>query len=67
MVNKKLLEIMACPKCKGKVREEGMFILCKKCGLAFPVLDEKVPNMIIEEAWPLKKAEKNKFKHDLKL
>ncbi|MCK4532014.1 MAG: Trm112 family protein [Candidatus Aenigmarchaeota archaeon] len=67
MINEKLLEIMACPKCKGGVKEKGMFLLCRKCELAFPVLGDSIPNMIIEEAWPLKKAEKSGFKHDLKL
>ena len=67
MIDEKLLDIMACPKCKGEVKEKGMFLLCRKCGLAFPVLDGSIPNMIVEEAWPLKKAEKSKFKHDLKL
>jgi len=66
-VPKDLLEIMACPKCKGDVEEKGMFILCKKCKLAYPVLDGDVPDMLIEEAWPLEKAKKNKFKHKLKL
>ena len=67
MIEKKLLGIMACPKCKGDIRENGMFLLCRKCELAFPVLEDSIPNMIIEEAWPLKKAEKNKFEHDLGL
>ncbi len=67
MIDKKLLEMMACPKCRGDVKEKGMFLLCRKCDLAFPVLEDSVPNMIIEEAWPLKKAEKSEFKHGLKL
>ncbi len=67
MIDKKLLEMMACPKCKGDIKDKGMFLLCRKCGLAFPVLEDSIPNMIIEEAWPLKKAEKNKFKHHLEL
>ena len=67
MIDGKLLDIMACPKCKGNISEKGMFLLCRKCKLAFPVLEETIPNMIIEEAWPLKKAEKEKFKHELEL
>jgi uncharacterized protein YbaR (Trm112 family) len=67
MIDRKLLGIMACPKCRGDIKEKGMFLLCRKCDLAFPVLEDSVPNMIIEEAWPLKKAEKSKFKHGLKL
>jgi uncharacterized protein YbaR (Trm112 family) len=66
-VPKDLMEILACPKCKGDVEEKGMFILCKKCKLAYPVLDEDVPDMLIEDAWTIEKAEKNKFKHNLKL
>ena len=66
-VPKDLLEIMACPKCKGDIEEKIMFLVCKKCKLAYPVLDGNVPDMLIEEAWPLEKAKKNKFKHNLKL
>ncbi|MCD6591208.1 MAG: Trm112 family protein [Candidatus Aenigmarchaeota archaeon] len=67
MIDKKLLEIMACPQCKGNITEKGMFLVCSKCKLAFPVLEGSVPDMIIEEAWPLEKAKKSDFKHDLKL
>ena len=67
MIDKELMDVMSCPKCKGSISEKGMFILCRKCSLAFPVLGGTVPNMIPEEAWPLKKAEKSKFKHDLEL
>jgi hypothetical protein len=66
-VQKDLMEILACPKCKGDVKEKDMFIVCKECKLAYPVLDEDVPDMLIEDAWPLEKAERNKFKHTLKL
>lgn len=66
-VPKELMKILACPKCKGDVKEKKMFIVCKKCELAYPVLDEDVPNMLIEESWKLNKAEKVNFKHSLKL
>ena len=66
-VPKQLMEILACPKCKGDVNEKGMFILCKKCDLAYPVLDGDVPDMLIEDGWKLSKAEKSNFKHNLKL
>lgn len=66
-VSKDLMKILACPKCKGDVTEKGMFILCKKCKLAYPLLDGDVPNMLIEDAWKIEKAKKNKFKHKLKL
>jgi uncharacterized protein YbaR (Trm112 family) len=66
MVSKDLLKILACPKCKGEIKEQGMFLVCNKCKLAYPVLDD-VPDMLMEDAWQLKKAEKAKFKHNLKL
>jgi len=65
-MNKDLLDILACPKCKGDVQSKGKFLVCRKCKLAFPVLEE-VPDMLVEDAWPLEKAEKAKFKHTQKL
>ena len=61
-----LIKILACPKCKGKVELKKMFIICKKCKLAYPIL-EGVPDMLIEDAWPLEKAKKAKFTHNQKL
>ena len=66
-VDKKLINIMACPKCRGDIEESGMFITCKKCKLAFPVLDGKVPDMLLEDAWEIGKARKAKFRHNIKL
>jgi uncharacterized protein YbaR (Trm112 family) len=62
-----LLRIMACPKCKGDIEENGMFITCRKCRLAFPVLSNRVPDMLLEDAWELGRAKKAKFRHKLKL
>ena len=65
-MDKELLDILACPKCRGDVLSKGNFILCRKCRLAYPVLDD-VPDMLIEDAWPLSKARSAKFRHSLKL
>jgi len=65
-VKRELIEILACPKCKGDVEERGMFLVCLKCKLAFPVLGGEVPDMIIEDAWDLKKAKDSKFRHKIK-
>jgi len=67
MIKKELLDILACPKCKGDVELKGMFLVCKACKLAYPILDGDVPDMLIDDAWDLEKARKNKFKHNLKL
>lgn len=53
-VSAELLEILACPKCKGKVilneRQDGL--VCHACRLVYPIEDE-IPVMLVEEAKPL--------------
>ncbi|MCZ6690195.1 MAG: Trm112 family protein [Planctomycetota bacterium] len=49
MIDKELLEILACPVCKVEVRLEGEQIVCTKCGLRFPIRDD-IPVMLEEEA-----------------
>jgi uncharacterized protein YbaR (Trm112 family) len=51
MIDKELLEILACPKCKTKVKLEGERILCTnpQCGLRYPIRDG-IPVMLIDEA-----------------
>ncbi len=50
-VSKELLEILACPKCKGDLRlnqtEDGL--ICEKCRLLYEIRDE-IPIMLIDEA-----------------
>ena len=47
----KLIDIMACPKCKSPVREKDNWLLCQNssCGLEYPVRDG-IPVMLIQEA-----------------
>lgn len=66
-VQKDLMKILACPKCKGNVKEQKMFIVCSKCKLAYPILDKDIPDMLIEDAWKLEKAKKGGFKHKIKM
>ena len=51
MIDKELLEILACPKCKADVKLEGDRIICAnpQCGLRYPVRDG-IPVMLIDEA-----------------
>ncbi|WP_339133183.1 MAG: Trm112 family protein [Candidatus Electrothrix sp. GW3-4] len=53
-MKKELLDILACPKCKGKIElsEDQEALLCHVCQLAYPIRDA-IPIMIIEEASPL--------------
>jgi uncharacterized protein YbaR (Trm112 family) len=50
----KLLEIIACPKCKGHldVKDDGSALVCQACRLAYPVVDD-IPDLIVEDAQPL--------------
>ncbi|MDI6853304.1 MAG: Trm112 family protein [Deltaproteobacteria bacterium] len=54
-ISKELLEILACPKCKGDVRlnEAGDGLICDNCKLLYEIRDD-IPVMLIEEAKPLK-------------
>jgi uncharacterized protein YbaR (Trm112 family) len=49
-LDKRLLEILACPACKGDVRQDGDTIVCVgECGRIYPIRDG-IPIMLIEEA-----------------
>lgn len=49
MIDKELLEILACPICKGAVELKGEKIVCGKCRKAYSIKDG-IPVMLIEEA-----------------
>ncbi|MFH1478363.1 MAG: Trm112 family protein [Candidatus Omnitrophota bacterium] len=49
MIDKKLLDILACPACKTGVELKEDKIYCSKCGRSYPVRDG-IPIMLIEEA-----------------
>lgn len=51
MINKDLLDILACPKCKEKVvlGKEGTYLICEKCRVRYPIEDD-IPIMLIERA-----------------
>lgn len=55
-MDKKLLEILACPKCKKKVtyNETSNQIQCSECQLTFPI-KHNVPVMLLNEATPIRK------------
>jgi len=50
-MDKKLLDILACPKCKGDLEydEKNQKLICRKCKLAYPI-KEDIPVMLIDEA-----------------
>ncbi|MCK4306704.1 Trm112 family protein [candidate division WOR-3 bacterium] len=55
MLDDKLLEILACPKCKGDLEydRKNEKLICHKCKLAYAIKDD-IPIMLIDEAEKLK-------------
>ena len=51
MIDKSLLDILACPACKTAVKADGEQLVCVQCGRRYPVRDG-IPVMLIEEAQP---------------
>jgi uncharacterized protein len=54
-VSQDLLDILACPKCKGELHltdnQDGL--ICEACKLRYPI-KEDIPIMLIEEAENIK-------------
>lgn len=53
-ISQELLEILACPKCKGDVQltEAQDGLVCNACKLKYLIKDD-IPVMLIDEAVPL--------------
>jgi len=51
MIDKELLDVLACPKCKGELRltEKRHGLICDACRLIYPIKDD-IPIMLIDEA-----------------
>ena len=53
-VSQELLEILACPKCKGNIHlndpQDGL--ICDHCKLLYEIKDD-IPIMLIDEAKPI--------------
>lgn len=55
-ISKELLDILACPKCKGNIylNDAGDGLICDNCKLLYEIKDD-IPIMLIDEAKPLNK------------
>jgi len=51
LLKKELLEVLACPKCKGGLEydQEAQKLICRPCKLAYRIEDD-IPVMLIDEA-----------------
>ncbi len=57
MLDERLLQILACPKCKGELdyrTDPEEVLICSSCNLVYEVRDD-IPIMLVDEAKPLKK------------
>ena len=52
MIKQELLDILACPKCKGKVElaKDARYLICNACRLRYPVHEQGFPIMLIDRA-----------------
>ena len=53
-IDPSLLEILACPKCKGDIELNGAKdgLVCHHCGLLYHIRND-IPIMLIDEATPI--------------
>ena len=53
-ISKELLDILACPKCKGEIylNDLGDGLICDECKLLYEIKDN-IPIMLIDEAKPI--------------
>jgi len=51
VIDKELLDILACPACKGKLLydQKNEKLICQNCGRRYPIRDD-IPVMLIDEA-----------------
>lgn len=54
-IDRDLLAILACPRCKGTLRLTGGGdgLVCDVCRLKYPIKDD-IPIMLIDEATPIR-------------
>jgi uncharacterized protein YbaR (Trm112 family) len=50
-IDKELLDILVCPKCKGELvfEKDNSGLICNACKLKYPIEDD-IPIMLIDEA-----------------
>jgi len=54
MIDEKLLDVLACPRCKYKLiyDEDKNILICKKCNVYYEIIED-IPVLLIDEAKPL--------------
>jgi uncharacterized protein YbaR (Trm112 family) len=59
MIDKKLLDILACPVCKGRLElhAERAQLTCARCRVGYPI-EDGIPNLLPDAGRPIHEAEK---------
>ena len=55
-MDKRLLDVLACPVCKGPLESANAELRCRACRLAYPIRDD-IPIMLEDEARQLSSEE----------
>ena len=57
-LSNKLLELLVCPKCKGKLEydEKRSLLICPVCHIGYPVKDG-IPIMLVDDAINIREEE----------
>ncbi|HUU68770.1 MAG TPA: Trm112 family protein [Planctomycetota bacterium] len=50
VIDKELLDILACPVCKTAIKLEDDRLVCTKCGRRYPIRNGNIPVMLADEA-----------------
>ncbi|MCK4376393.1 MAG: Trm112 family protein [Candidatus Brocadiae bacterium] len=50
-IDEELLSLLACPACREPVEKRRGLLVCRGCGLGYPIKDG-IPVMLIDEAVP---------------
>ncbi len=54
-LSEELLEILACPKCKGPLQKVDVVLVCPCCHLKYPIRGG-IPVLLVEEATEIREV-----------
>ena len=52
MIDKEILNLMACIRCKANLTDQEDFLACDKCNIGYPIKDD-IPRMLEESIFSL--------------
>lgn len=52
MIDKEILKLMACIRCKSDLTDEQDYLKCSKCNIGYPI-KEDIPHMLEESIFAL--------------